>query len=580
MNDMYNCNETMTDTISGKADSVLTNGRVYTINAANSIAEAVAIKDGAIVFVGNDSEAKQYIGKNTKTINLEGKTVLPGFIDTHVHAPGTAYTVLYNIDLNNLTTVEAVMSTIEAFVRKNPDKEIYYGRGFLASIFEGMEGLLGPKKERLDKICPDKPIILTDFGGHIFWLNTKAFELCGITKDTPNPTGGVVEKDPVTGELWGTLKDDAKKLFPDQTFTLEEKVEAVKFLQKKLHSLGYTSIFALRPGGATYPKTILEAFQSLEEKNELKLRVNGARDIYPDQDVRPQLEELKDLREKYHSELLNVTTAKYFNDGVIEGLTGYLLEPYGSAAGKGDAYYGEPVWDLEKMKKALKETLDEGFQIHVHSIGDGATRNTIDAIEYAQKNSGSNNYRNVITHLQLVAPEDIERMARLNIIANVQAYWHFKDPLFWHDSDYALLGERAEREFPLKSFIDAGITVTASADHPVTPEPNPFYAIKAGVTRNLITAAKYGIEDIKDQDDPQWLLDKNERASVLDMVKAYTINGAYGLYMEDKVGSIEKGKCADLIIIDKDLFEINPMDIETVKVLTTIFNGEIVYEMK
>jgi len=560
-----------------KADSVFRNGKIYTIDPDKTVEEAVAIKGGILVFVGRDSEVDRYIGENTQIIDLKGKPVLPGFIDAHMHAPGTAYTVLYNINLNNAATLEEVISTIETFVREHPDREIYYGRGFLASLFEGEESTRGPKKEWLDRICPDKPMILTDLGGHIYWFNTKAFELCGITKDTPNPAGGVVEKDPETGELWGVLKDEAKKLFPDQAFTLEEKVEAVRWFQKKLHSLGYTSVFALRPGGSPYPNTILEAFESLEQKNELKLRVNGARDIYPDQEIKPQLEELKKLRETYRSELIRVATAKYFADGVIEGLTGYLLEPYGPAAGKGDDYCGKPVWSPERMQEAFRETLEEGFQIHVHAIGDGAVRETVDAMEFAQSRHGAGGYRNVITHMQLISQEDIRRMAELQIIANVQAYWHFKDPMIF-PTEHSLLGARAEKEFPLKSFFDAGVTVTASSDHPVTPEPNPFRAIATGVTRNLTAADKYGLEKIRDKDDPEHLLNKDERAAVMDMIKAYTINGAYQLYLEDRMGSIELGKYADLIVIDQDLFDIDLLDIETVKVLKTVFNGEIVYE--
>jgi predicted amidohydrolase YtcJ len=314
------------------------------------------------------------------------------------------------------------------------------------------------------------------------------------------------------------------------------------------------------------------------QKNELKLRVNGARDIYPNQDIDVQLEELRRLREKYHTGLIKATTAKYFADGVIEGLTGFLLEPYKEAAGKGENYYGKFVWNTAEMQDAFKKTLDMGFQIHVHSIGDAATKNVINAMEFAQNNPPENKYRNVITHLQLVSNMDITRMSKLGIIANVQPYWHFKDPISWFDAEQPFLGDRAENEYPLKSFLDAGVLVTASSDHPVTSNPNPFCAIQAAVTRNLINAEKYGLTKITDIDNPTWLLNKDERVTAFDVVKAFTINAAYSLFMDKEVGSIEVGKYADIIVIDRDLFQTDPLEIESIKVIKTIFNGEIVYE--
>ena len=163
------------------ADMALLNGKIHTIDEKDSIEEAVVIKDGIITFVGKNKDAKRYIGKNTKVVDLSGKVALPGFIETHIHAPGTAYTTLYDINLNNITTVDEVMIAIESFVNKNPQKSMYYGRGYIVASFDGQENTLGPRKERLDRICANKPIILTDYGGHVYWLNSKAFEHFGIT---------------------------------------------------------------------------------------------------------------------------------------------------------------------------------------------------------------------------------------------------------------------------------------------------------------------------------------------------------------------------------------------------------------
>ena len=222
--------------------------------------------------------------------------------------------------------------------------------------------------------------------------------------------------------------------------------------------------------------------------------------------------------------------------------------------------------------------LQRGFNIHVHAIGDEAVTKTIDALEVAQQEVPGN-HRNIITHLQIVKPEDIKRMHDLDITACVNVFWHFKDPCAYFEVEQRFLGkERAEKEYPLASFVKNGVRITASADHPITPDPNPFHAIEAGVTRNLYNAEFFEVDGIKDMDDSTWLLGKEERVSVMDMVKAYTINGAYSLHMDHEVGSLEMGKFADMIIIDRDIFNLNPLDIEFTKILKTIFNGNVVYE--
>ncbi len=557
-----------------KADMVLTNGVVYTVDENDTIAEAVAIKDGKIVFVGSSNDVKAYIGTGTEVIDLEGKMVLPGLMDTHLHSPGTALTELYNINLYGVLTEDETMKVIEQFIEEHPDLDMYYGSGFSVAAFSGEEVSIGPRKERLDAICPDKPVIITSYDGHITWVNSKALEEFGIDKNTPNPPGGVIERDPETGEPWGVLKESAEQLVPAQEFTLEQQVEALKLFQDNLHRLGYTGILSIS-GGSPVP---FDAFKALEEQGELKLRVRSSMTMDPELELAPQFEQLKKLRDTYNSDLMKVTTAKYFADGVIEGVTGYLLEPYEAEAGKGDDYRGEFLWDMDKLKEAFRITNSEGFQIHVHSIGDASTRNVLDALEYAKAHAPEGDYRNTITHLQLVAPEDIPRFKELDVVASTQPYWHLKEPEWWEIVDYPFLGERAEYEYPLQSFIKEGVIVASSSDHPVTTPPNPFWAIEAGVTRNLNNAEYYGVEDIQHMDDPKWLLNKEERASLKDMIRSFTSNGAYVTFQENEIGTIEAGKYADLVVLDQNLFEIDPIQIDSVNVLKTIFNGEIVYD--
>ena len=218
-----------------KADLALINGHIYTIDQSESVVEAVACKNERIVFVGNMNEVESFIDSNTKVIDLHGKTVLPGLIDSHLHVPGNAYNVLYNINLFDAKTDKETTDAIKNFVSVNPERDIYYGRGFMSAVFGGIESGKGPRKERLDEICPDKPIILVDYGGHVVWLNSKALAEFNITKETPGVPGGIIEKDPDTGELWGVLKEEAKSLYPQQQFNIEEKMKAVKWMQGMLH---------------------------------------------------------------------------------------------------------------------------------------------------------------------------------------------------------------------------------------------------------------------------------------------------------------------------------------------------------
>lgn len=229
------------------------------------------------------------------------------------------------------------------------------------------------------------------------------------------------------------------------------------------------------------------------------------------------------------------------------------------------------------MADAFINVLSEGMNIHVHAIGDAAVTQAIDALEIAQK-AVPGDHRNCITHLQIVKPSDIKRMADLNIVACCNVHWHFKDPSIYFECELPFLGEkRAENEYPLASLLKEGITITASGDVPITAYPNPFFAIECGVTRNLINAKFFKEEPIEDKDDPKWLLNKDERVSVLDMLKMYTVNAAYALHIDDITGSIEPGKYGDMIVIDRDVCEVDPLDIENTRVLKTILAGNVIY---
>ena len=562
-------------TCTKKVDIVLKNGIVYTVDDQDAVCEALAIREGRIVFTGSNSDVERYISTTTKVIDLAGNMVLPGLIDSHIHPPGLALLELYEVQLFGINSLAGYLEAVRNFLSRNPKATAIYGRGWSWERLAGEEAMKGPRKEHLDAISAHIPIILRANDGHTLWVNSAALNLYGITCETQVPQGGVMERHSITGELWGTLKESAMSLLPLADYSSAQYLEAMAIFQRKMHSHGITSILCL---SSVLFSILFQTFETMGQQNSFQLRVRGAMTINPIDDVVTQLDAVNRMREAYQSDNLTVTTVKFFADGVIEGATSCLLEPYLPAAGQGDQFYGQLLWDDDNLKYAFRQASELGLQIHVHSTGDAATKQVLDALEYAQSCNPLWDGRNVITHLQLVDVPDIERFKRLNIIANVQPYWHFKGPGWWQAVDLKYLGDRAQDEFPLASFFRQGVIVASSSDYPATQIPNPFSAMQIGVTRNLDNGSDYGVEDITNINDERYLLKKEERADIGQMLRSFTINNAYSLFLEKEIGSIEVGKRADLVVIDQDIFTINPLYICKTKVLMTFFDGQLVYE--
>ncbi len=560
---------------------ILTNGVIYSADSFDTFYEALAIKEGRIVALGSNEEVASQVGNETVVVDLEGKMVLPGFIDSHMHPPGNVLRKMYSIALSWRDDKETILSKVSTFVEANPDLESYYGGGWSIGVFEGLESTLGPRKEDLDAIMPDKPIILRSYDGHSTWVNSKALEFAGINADSPNPDGGVIEKVPETGEPWGTLKGMAFDMLPAEEYSYEQIIEGVTAFQDFMHSLGYTGFFTPYPSAGAAPGyDFYKALMDLENSDELHLWARAATriDINQEEDLATQIAKLRETRDIYSGELFKVTNAKIFMDGTVEAVTAKLLVPYEEEAGMGSDYYGIYYWeDMDALREAIVTLNSEGFSVHIHSIGDRATKEALDAFEDALTEVPGD-HRNAITHLQVVDPADIPRFAELGVIANTQVYWHMKEPDWWSEVDYPFLGERAEYEYPLNSFFESGAVVASSSDYSVTDPPVALWAIETGVTRNLNNADFYEVDDIDGIDDPTWLLNKDERTTLENMIKSFTANNAYALFLEDYTGTIEVGKYADLVVLDQDLFSIDPQDIDGVQVLKTFFRGKVVFE--
>lgn len=553
------------------------NGNIYTVEGIGweeRPVQAVAVdENGYIIATGSNDEVCDMADDNTEIIDMQGRTMLPGLIDSHVHMPGTAYADLFNISLFGITEKEDTLKAISEFIENHPDDKAYFGTGFNMGIVD--ESGVRPCAEWLDEICADKPIVLRSYDLHSSWINTKAMELSNITKETQEPPLGHIHRYE-DGTPTGLFTDCQDLGIISAEYTHEQNVQAVKCFVEKMNQWGFTSITSIAPHMGLSPMI----YKEIEASGELNLRVNTALFISP-KSPEENLKELCTLRENLDTELIKVKTAKYLLDGVLEGNTAWLKEPYSPAAGLGDNYNSFPEWKMDDMKDSFREVMKEGFQIHVHSIGDAATSAVLDNQEAAMAEMADPErgkaLRNVITHLQVVSPDDFERMAKLNNIAAIQTFWHLKEPGFFETVDLPALGEeRVENEYPAKSFVNAGVKITNSGDYPVSSVNNPFCGIKAGVIRNLYSEEIFGI-DIDNPDDERFLLNKDERLTVTEMIEAYTINGAYQMFREDEIGSIVTGKRADFIIIDRDMINCDVMDIDKTKVLETIFAGRTVY---
>ena len=557
------------------ADWIFTGATVWVGDGAGAVSSALAVRDGRVLAVGSDDDVMACAGRNTEVENLRGAFVMPGFIDSHAHAPGTALSDLFDVSLYACKTPEACLRAVRRYLRDFPESGEVRGAGWDIAGFTDKELLHGPRKARLDEVSDALPIILRSNDGHQVWMNSAAFARYGITPRTPDPEGGVIERDPRTGALWGTLKEEAAKLLPPKTYSAQQYARALRLYQTRMHRYGVTGVLSIRGSGLGAPA---EAFARLEQEGDLELRVRYGQEICPELPLAEQVEALKALKARCDGDRFRVTTAKFFADGVVEGGTAFLHAPYAVKVGRESDENNDALWGLKDLAAAFRAAHRAGFQIFTHAIGDAATRRVLNALRLA----GAARWRDarpVITHLQLVRAQDIRRMRRLGVVASVQPFWHMKEPGWWRRVDATLLGlRRATREYPLRALFDAGLTVASSSDHPITAEPDPFVAVEIGVTRNLAGARWYGVKDILRADGKKYLLGKSQRAGVEEMLLSYTRNGALLMGCERTCGSLLPGHAADFIVVDRDPRAVPPVAIETCEVLRTYFNGRMVWD--
>ncbi|RJL32826.1 amidohydrolase [Bailinhaonella thermotolerans] len=530
------------------ADLVLRNGRIYTMGRGEAWAQAVAVRNGEIAYVGGDSGVAAHTGPRTRVIDLAGRMALPGFVDGHNHAYLMAESLFW-LSLNPYGTVRERQAALRAYRERNPAAAQVRGVGWDGAASDAKAAGVMPK-ELLDAVVPDVPVVIISNGHHSLLVNSKALELAGITKDTQDPPGGVIERDEKTGEPNGIVHEfSAQNLvinaLPQPDFTVGQYRQTIAAWQKAAAADGITSAFV----PVHYPTTsLLEAFEAMDEAGELTVRFDLG--LWADENRgTEQVDDLVALRARYQGGKYRIDTVKIFSDGVGAGRL---------------------VWDQRVLEETVAALDRKGFRVYVHAIGNPEfypSGNALDAFEYAARKNGPRDSRHVVTHADWVRERDVRRFKRLGAIPVPQPPWFGKD---WYDD---VPKNKLKNLNRFQSYLDAGIPVVSSSDFPSSDtferDMYPLTGIEAGMTR--LDPATTREEDL---DRAAW---PRERASLHDMIASYTVNGARMIFAERERGSIEVGKKADLVVLDQNLFEIPVTRTSETKVLLTLFEGAETY---
>ena len=532
------------------ADLVLRGGTVFTADAALGVAEAVAVRDGRIAWIGSAAEAGERIGPATRVLELEGRTVVPGFQDAHCH-PAEGGVELTRCGLYECHTREACLEEIARYAAAHPELEWVEGSGWSIDSFE--HGT--PSRADLDAVAPDRPAYFLNRDGHGAWVNSRALELAGVTLETPDPSGGRIER-LGDGEAQGTLHEEAMNLVADllPPVTPEEWEAGILGAQETFHRLGITAWQDARIDGPEH----LAAYRAVAERGGLTMRVEGNL-LWDRSRGEEQVEELVELRAGGSLERLRIRGAKIFADGVLENFTGALLDPY-----VGTDNYGISMLGAEELERAVVVLDAHGFQVHLHTIGDRAVRDALDAIEAAERANGKRDSRHHLAHLQLVHPDDLPRFAELGVLANVSPYWACHSGYVNELTEPFIGPERSARMYPFGSLVRAGARLVFGSDWTVST-CDPLPQLEVAVTRIS--------PDARDEEP----LLPGEAIDLPTALQSFTAGSAHANFLEADTGTIEPAKLADLVVLDRDVLDPGAGPIGDARVLLTLVGGEAVY---
>lgn len=556
-------------TTNENADLIITGAKIYTSDEKQPWAEAIVIKDGKFIYVGEEAGALKYESKNTRSTDLKGRFVIPGIIDSHAH-PGYVDVEKYGEILE--TSREAMLAAVEKYANDHPDNE--YLRLCCWPIAMYVNGSDGPNKRELDLIVPDRPVWFASNAWHDRWLNSKALEVLGIDENSPDPKKGIATyaRDQ-NGELTGWVKEGAgwqhfAKQFPindDAGKRIHEK-KIVSVLQTFIE-YGVTTLYDA--GNFGYEDLVYGILSKLEREGKLPIRYEGTYQIFTPERTKLAISEMKRFRNTYGGERLQFNTIKLFMDGINLNRSGAMLEPYID----NPDYVANTMLTVDELRDFLIELNQEKMDLHVHTMGDFAVRTVIDAVE-AAKNIATDNFypRVTISHLELISPEDVSRIKDLDIIANFTPWW------FGVNNDDVIkvsLGtDRYANLYQPRSLFDIGVIVTFSSDEwwggdMLNTSLSPYFGMQVGHNRQYPEELWEGQDKIR--------MPASERLDLEMMIQGYTTNGAYQLRMEDEIGSIETGKLADLLVLDENLFDLDRYKIWKIKPSIVMIEGELLH---
>jgi predicted amidohydrolase YtcJ len=561
------------------ADLVIMNGRVITVDKNFSIKQAVAVKNGIIMAVGNNQDVKVFTGRDTNILDIKGKLVLPGINDSHTHTAlyaGTRPPLTLDVGYPTVKSIKDIQKAVAEKAKTVKPGEwirgVGWDEGFLEECLKDRSR--HPTRWDLDPVSHDHPVCLGDFSVHSLWVNSKALGLAGITEDTPVPPGGEIVKDPSTGEITGVIRELAAqgmvmKVIPP--WTKAQKKEAILAAIKELNSLGITSLTeaALGPGGIGYQGGLLDAecisiYNDLCNENKLNARMNilylfgeyGACSYKDFQQFVPNI----GIHSGFGNEWLKIGGIKIFADGTPPNKTAWMSEEYiGGGTGNLVIPGATDKERCDELGKMIRFAHHHGFQVGAHAVGDRAIEACIDSFVKAEEEEPKG-LRHYVIHGDFITDKDVQRAAQYHIGFCAQP------AIKWTISDYMenLVGEeRSARQWPLRILMDAGVHVSGSSDAPVT-YPNWKQGVQSAILRESKATGKVS--------GPEQRITREEA------IRMYTIEGAWQDHMEKRKGSIEVGKLADFCILDKDIMTVEPHSIKDIRTLATIVGGHIVYD--
>ncbi|WP_042382987.1 amidohydrolase [Streptacidiphilus melanogenes] len=541
-------------------------GRVFTATGAEPagpVEAAVVVRDGRIAAVGPEAELRPLLGPATEVVDLDGGLLAPGFQDAHVH-PTVAGVQMLRCDLSGQRSIDGYLAAVAAYAAAHPEAAWIRGGGWSMDVFP--DGI--PTRAMLDSVVPDRPVLLTNRDGHGAWVNSRALQLAGVGRHTPDPADGRIERE-ADGTPVGMLQEGAMNLVGDlvPVATAEEARAGLEVAQRHLFSLGVTAwqdaMIGAFPGNPDNFAVYVDAARA----GTLKARVVGA--LWWDRER--GIEQIPDLVERrLHGRVgrFNATTVKIMQDGIAENFTASLLAPYLDGCGCATANSGLSFVPPQVLQAAVTELDALGFQLHFHALGDRAVREVLDALTTARDRNGANDNRHHLAHLQLVHPDDVKRFAEVGAAANIQALWAAHEPQMDELTIPFLGPERAALQYPFGDLARAGARLVAGSDWSVS-SPNPLWGIHVAVNRAVPTEAPNAAADRR----PRRPFLPEQALSLAQALTAYTAGSAWVNHLDQETGTVEPGKCADLVVLDRDPFAGPPEEIGATRVRMTFVDG-------